>query len=496
MQLDVIPNRPLLAAFQLLPHAMFGGDPRPQLALALVLAVLVSTCFFHLLRKIGVPALAAATVGVLVLLFPWSDSIRLWPEASINQVAVILYLLGAIAAFWGLRSSGWRAALIHLCACALFAASVLTYEATGAVALATGLLYFAFSSRRRALLAWGANIVVVGAAIAWSAGTTPRPVAFGHSQWANAVQMARGAASVTAHAVFPVVGANTWVVAALLVVIAAAILVAFFGKDRQLASEVRRLLNTLGAATVGIGLSYVMFIPVAYWAPQRPTLENRVNLVAALPISLFVYTFVALIALLALSSVRWAPGLRIGLISLATLALAAAYGVRLHDDQGTWSRAYAAERGVLATLREVLPHPRAGTTILTFGTPAQVAPRLPVFYEDWDLNGAAQFIYRDGSLNAYPVFSGAQFKCDAAGVTPFLPTPSSFHYLDPRVNGQQLPLHYGSVIFVDIIGRRTHSIASPRQCLEAVRQFRPGAVESPSRLRIITARSHSYTSSG
>jgi hypothetical protein len=213
-RLDVIPNRPLLAVLQLLPHAVFGADPRPQLVLAVVLAIMVSACFFYLLRMVHMPAVAAATVASLVLLFPWSDSSRLWPEGSINQVAVILYLLGAITALWGLRSSGRRALVIHLFASTLFVASVLTYEATGPLALATGFLYFAFTTRRRALIAWVLDIVAVGAAIGFSAATTTKTIRSGHSQIINLWEMARGAAVLTARAVFPVIGRHTWVVVA------------------------------------------------------------------------------------------------------------------------------------------------------------------------------------------------------------------------------------------------------------------------------------------
>jgi hypothetical protein len=487
LELDVIPNRPLLAFLQILPHSVFGGDPRPELALAVVLAILVSICFYHLLRMVHMPALGAATVAGLVLLFPWSDSTRLWPVTSINQVAVILYLLGAITAIWGLRTSGRRAVLIHLCATTLFVASVLTYEATGAIALATGLLYFAFTTRRTALFAWGVDIVAVGAAIAYSAATTTKTIATGHSQFVYLGKMVRGAAVLTAHAAFPAVGGHTWVVVGVLVVVAAAASVAFFGKDRLLSKQLRSSLVTLAVATAGIGLSYVMFVPAAYWTPQARGLENRVNVVAALPISLFVYTFVTLLILLVIPPARGRSRLRAGLVSLIAIALAVDYGVRLHNDERIWTRAYTAERNVSTLLREALPNPRPGTTIFTFDVPAQVAPRMPVFYDTWDLYSVAQIIYRDASISAYPVFVGAQFICGATGVTPLLPTPSSSG-LDPRVNGQRLPLPYGSVVFVDIIGGRVQRISSPRDCRQAVSRFAPGPVQSAGLLRLISDR--------
>jgi hypothetical protein len=489
LQMDSEPSRPILAVLQLLPHAVFGGNPRPDLVLALVLAILVSVCFFYLLRMLEVPALAAVTVAALVLLFPWSDSTRLWAITSINQVALLMYLVGAMIALWGLRSSGYRGALIHLFACGLFVASVFSYEATGALAMATGVLYFIRSPARKALLAWGTDIVLVGAAIGVSISINARPVQFHHSQLSSVWPLMRGAAVLTAHAAFPIVGPHTWVVVAVLVLVGAVALAAFLLRGRERFTELRRPLLVLGAAIVCIGLSYVMFIPAGYWTPQKPGLENRVNIIAALPIALFVYMLATLLALLVIPrAFRWRPRLTIGLVTLFAVALAVDYGIRLHHDEGNWRRAYAAERGVLTTLRAVLPHPAPGTTILTFGVPAQVAPRIPVFYDTWDLTSAAQITLHQPSLNAYPALESARFGCSAYGLIPILPTPSTYEFLDPKVNGQQLPLPYGHVDFVDVPGRRVLPISSQRQCLRVVGRFRPGPLESPPLLRILADR--------
>ena len=484
-QVDGIPQRPLLAVLQLLPHAVFGSDPQPHLVLAIVLAILVSICFFYLLRLLNISFLGAATVAGLVLLFPWSDSSRLWPEGSINQVAVILYLLGAITAFWGLRANGRRAALIRLGACVLFVASVLTYEATGPVALATGALYLAFASRRRALAAWGTDLLAVGAALIFSAATASKHVGSGQSLFGWLGKMARGAIVLTAHAVFPIVGGHTWVVLAVLAFVAVAAGLALLGKDRLLSAELKRPLLILAVAAVAIGLSYLMFVPAVYWTPQKPGLENRVNLVAALPIALFAYTFVQLAVLLLIPPARRQPRLRTALVGLIAVALAVDYGARLHTDEHVWVQTYRAERAELTALRAALPSPRPGTTIFTFGVPAQVAPRMPVFYDTWDLDAAAEATYRDVSINAYPVFVGSRFVCAPTGVTPGLLTPSSFGVLDPRVNGQQLPLPYGRVVFVDIVTRVVKRISSPRDCTLAASHFRPGPIQSSRLLGLI-----------
>jgi hypothetical protein len=64
----------------------------------------------------------------LVLLFPWSDSNRLWAMASYNQLAVVFWLLGLLLALRGFRSTGRAAVLLHAGALLLYAAGIAVYE--------------------------------------------------------------------------------------------------------------------------------------------------------------------------------------------------------------------------------------------------------------------------------------------------------------------------------------------------------------------------------
>ena len=50
-------------------------------------------------------------ISLLSLLFPWSEAARVWPTASINNLAVCAYLLGTVVALDGLRFEGRRAVL-------------------------------------------------------------------------------------------------------------------------------------------------------------------------------------------------------------------------------------------------------------------------------------------------------------------------------------------------------------------------------------------------
>jgi hypothetical protein len=97
-----IPARPILALLHPLPYALFGLDPTYHLAAAVVLAALTSLSFFAFLRVLGIEFPHALAMALLSLVFPWDDAAHLWPTGAINNVAVIAYFLGSIAALRGL----------------------------------------------------------------------------------------------------------------------------------------------------------------------------------------------------------------------------------------------------------------------------------------------------------------------------------------------------------------------------------------------------------
>src|SRR3954469_10968947 len=126
--------RPVLQLLLPLPHLLFGTHAAPHLALALLLAVCAGAAFHALLRGLGVPRAYATAAAALALVFPWSDSTRLWATASLNLVAVTLVLGAGAIALRGPRSR----VVLTACMCA---AGVLTYEAVAGLVLLLPLLY-------------------------------------------------------------------------------------------------------------------------------------------------------------------------------------------------------------------------------------------------------------------------------------------------------------------------------------------------------------------
>jgi hypothetical protein len=103
---QVIGGRPLMTLLLPLPYAVLGLDPTPHLILAILLGVATALCLFVSLRTLEMPSVHAWAIAALTLLFPWSDSLRLWPAASLNTISVCFFLVGLTVALRGHRRGG------------------------------------------------------------------------------------------------------------------------------------------------------------------------------------------------------------------------------------------------------------------------------------------------------------------------------------------------------------------------------------------------------
>ena len=92
----------MLSLVHPIPHLLFPESPGPQIALGIVLGIATCLSFFVLLRMLGLRTLPATLISCLALVFPWADSIRLWPIATVITIALLFFFLGVIAALAGL----------------------------------------------------------------------------------------------------------------------------------------------------------------------------------------------------------------------------------------------------------------------------------------------------------------------------------------------------------------------------------------------------------
>ncbi len=468
---EIQPGRPLMALVQPAPFIFLGTeDPVPHIVLALLLSVAAMVAFYALLRELGFVRLEAGTIATLALVFPWADSIRLWPTAGINEVGIILFFVAAIVSLRGVEMPGQRGWILSLAGTVLYAASVLTYQVAAGLALLGGLLYFVRAPVRRAAMKWLVDAVAIGSASVYSAIVSIRETQPAAAQVRNALDLAKTSASLTLTSIAPWLTTTLPRLAlavAVVVVVASAAWLAWRTRSDPASETLRRLVVMALAAPIAVGASYAPFVPSTYWSAWSAGLENRVNILASLPIAVFVFCVIALAGQLVARVIprgRWiGTTLAVG----ALIALGSGYIVQLEDDKRLWAQARTEADVVIAAIAEALPHIPSRSTVYTFGHRAEVAPGVHVFAADWDLLGAVRLQRHDHTLAAYPAVKGISFRCNETGVSASAP-----FYLAQSPSVGHRP--YGYAFFVDVPTRTADSIDDRDECRSLVARYEPG----------------------
>jgi hypothetical protein len=468
--------RPLALLYVPAVHEILGLHQHEQIAWGLCLAVLMSVALYLALSSLGFERIHAFLISALVLVFPFSDATRLWSTAATAHLVVALYLFGLVLALRGLDATTRRSSILYTAgSVTLYVIAVSTYEVVATVALCSVFLYayhagLAHEQRReslkRALRRFVVDVVAIGAVLAWTVsqngitqvhstgrGLTHAELIFDQGLSLLA-QTAQPFGNPTRTSVLLPIGAVV-----LLGVLAWALRGPFASSRRELGHW---LVIAIGGVAYAF-IAWAVFIPAdPYYSPLTLGLGNRVNVVAAIGLVTAVYAVVMVAGTLVFAAVRQRRMLATALAAIAALALGVGFTRRDSTDVTAWNLAARDQAFILRTLRQRLPTPAAGSTILTFGFTAWTAPGVPVFAASWDLNGAAELLYRNSSLNAYPMLVGSLPVCGPASV---YPAGSGY--------GPAFAKPYGEMYLVDIA---TGRVAAPRnraQCAAEVPSFQP-----------------------
>ena len=416
--LRLIAYRPLLGLSLPLPHLIFGSAPSLHLALATALGVAVSVCLYAVLRTLGLARVHAAAIGALALVFPWSDSTRLWATGSVNNLAVALYLGALLAALAGLESRGRRRTALRFAAALLYASSVLTYEATAVAALLSVLIYAHRAGWRPALAWWRSDALAVVAAMVLVGAATTRGLLSPGDQLAHAVAIMRDAVALVSAALAPLPTDPSTAVA-LAVPTLLAVAVALVARGHSRAAALRRWVAVAAGAVVLIVAAYLMFVPgSAGYMPLAPGTANRVNVLAGIGVVTLVYALVlVLVTLLPLPGRVQAIG-RGGVAACLVGAIAVGYLARLETDIAHWRDAARTQEHVLAAVERAAPELPPGATIYAAGYDMFAAPGVPSFAVSWDLNGAAKLVLDDPAARAFPIAPTVTLVCETDRVYP------------------------------------------------------------------------------
>jgi MFS family permease len=454
----VIPGRPVLALLLPVPFALFGSNAALFLLLALVLTVLASASFFLFLRTVGLGPIHAGTIAVLSLVFPWSDAVRLWPTASMNNLAIVAYFTGTVVALSAVSKTCRRAIPLHALAVLLYLLSVLVYEAAAAAIALSLVLYRQRAPMRRALPHWLADVAAVVLSLSLSLVLTSRVrhVGSARERWRDIPDFARDGLSILASSFLPSSATVAAAKAIVLVVVMAFLAWALALARNPERRELRRWLRVTAGGVVGVAAGYFMFLGSGLH-PAYAGVDNRVNTFAGFAYAALVYSLVMMVgSVLAERHRRLARAL----VPIATLLVVGGFVQRVRADVDHYDQATRLQAQELAEIRHALPVAPRRSTIYVFGFPAGTAPGVPIFRAPWDLTGAVRLTWHDPSLSALPIFRTG-VACGRARMYPreFKPSDGST---------------YERSVFVDLATGQVEWITSRRACLQARRTFRPG----------------------
>ncbi|HEX6687649.1 MAG TPA: hypothetical protein VF085_03165 [Solirubrobacterales bacterium] len=458
--------RPVLVVYVPLTYFVFGMHMHYHLAFAAVLAVLVATMFYGVLRTLGVPWVHAATISALTIVFPWSDSTRLWVTADQLTLSLFFMFAGLLIALQGLRRPGWK---WHGCAVLLYLLSILTYEITLPLIACLGVLYWVLVGWQAAKWRWLADLTVAVAGGIWVWTNTVKTKSGISDDLAHSGEIIKKGGEIFGRAAFPFGSPETGLVLAVVAVLLCLGVWARFAFPQRFASQgswgLQQWLALTAGGVVLASLGWVIFIPAEpYYTPTIFGEVNRVNGLAAFGLILAVYgSFGTLAVLVCQAGARGRLPAAV-LTALLGVVLLASYTHVLRRHIQLWNTAYDASAFAIQETKRQLPRLPSGTTVIASGYPAYQAPGVPILATDWDYDGMVRMEYADSSLSAYPLleYLHVRLVCRAEDMA-------------VQIEGRpERTVAYGTVRLLDLATGVHANPKSPDECRREVDEYVPG----------------------
>jgi hypothetical protein len=473
-----IAHRPLFAVYLATRETIFDWHMHWDLAWLAAEGALMCLALYALLRTLRLEPLHAAIISTLVLVFPAADATRLWGTAGGYPLSIALYLFGTTLALRGLETSGRRAVALHAGAVAAYVLSVLLFEVTLVAILLSGLLYRVRAPWRSVLRRWPWDVTTVAllsllVTLRSSVGEQPRQSSLEGALDHAGTIFDQSLTLLTGTAI-PLGGGHRWV----LVILVGVTLAGVWIGDRRaagqaLGAELRRWLWVVAGGAVALGAAEAIYVPAgSYYAPTNAGLGNRINALPSVGYVVLVYGLGVVGFMLVLGRRR--RGVLVAQVGAASAAVlvGAAYVHDVRRDSHRYDRAFALGQQVLASIRRSIPDLPRHSTIYAFGQPIDVAPQIPVFETEWDLQAALGHVFNDGTLHALPGSSQTTFLCGPHVMTPQGP-PLASAFAPPGA-AQMWSAPYGRAVLVDPVTGRSEFIHDQAQCRSVRRRFPAG----------------------
>lgn len=472
------PSRPSAAVFVTLTYELLGMHFDQHLLLSVVLAAFLSIAYFAFLRTLGLGLPWALAAAAILLVFPSSDSTRLWSTGSQINLFIGLYLVAMVLAIGGRRRFGPApsvpAVLTQVAASALAVIAVAGYEIVAPAVLLSFVLYRWVGGRGGTLWRWLLDVIpTVLVLIFFTRKFSDNSAIDGIGPLIDNLHLALdGAVSVLAYSLYPSRFPNTpgMLVAAVAGVLLVTQLVRQLAPPSPDRDAVARWTVPILLAVAGIVIGYAMIAPVTDRYPiYEAGVRNRTNCFAALGISALVVFLAASVSAMVAGalprvSARFRERTRWALTGVLILGVLGVYTVRISQDVDRWVQAAEIQDELITQTRELVPSPPADATIFTSPFPANSSPSVPVFGgggsddESW----AFKVIYDQEGLRAFPILFIPGLTCGPEFIS--------------QSNADGSPTEYGKAILVDARTRTVYRPRNAKQCVKATKAMEPFAL--------------------
>lgn len=375
--------------------------------------LLACLLIYILLRSLDLDQAPAALVALLASLFPYGDAVRFWAEGTQSELALCLFLFGAILAVCSLGGKGRSAIRHHAPATLLFLLSVLLYQQTVGLVLAMGLVYlWRCRSWRGALVRWvpDATLCLLAVALLSRYSIHPRgPITLGRVEFIYGHALA-----ILAAGVYPFGNPGSRLPAIAMLAIVVLSLVVWMAQARG--AELRRVLTPWLALALG-GLiwmisAYAALVPAIGYDPLLGGGENRINFTAQFGDVAFILAVAALAATLIMAVARARASVIAMLMVFAGLLGGSYLGTTISDRNG-WISAFQAQREILSAVAASFATPSSHSprnTIFVGGVPSDYNG-IPVFNGPYQLQAGLALYLHDPTVKGVPVLPGGSLTC-------------------------------------------------------------------------------------
>ncbi len=477
LDLDSMAARPANAVYRVALNGWFGADTGAWYAWQIGSGICMCLALYALMRQLGMRYLDAAAVVTLLVVFPASSSMWLWSPIVNASLSIALGAIGFLLALRAFRAEGRRRLLLHGGSLLLFVVSLLLYEVCLPFFLTSFLVYVLRAPRREAAARWLLDcLVVLPLALAVSGASEARGSGVGGAI-DHAWNMASQLPDLLLGTLLPFDGAQALAFALLLVLYGWSGWTVWRRAEQDpLRRRLRALLAIAGAGLVVVLLGYLIYVPgLDYYRPLAEGIADRVNAVAAIGWTIFLYASLALLATLVTQKLPRAPLVATGATAALVLALGLSWVPPVEEESRNYVAAYEEGERMLDLVERAVPDPQPGAAIWTFAQPVEISPGVPVFANYWNMSAAAALRYHRHTVRSFVGFLGTRFQCTPEGV---IPTGHPEYPPPPTGELGRFGSRYGRTYFVDTVSGRFAPVDSRARCLE-LRQAFPRATELP-----------------